>query len=105
VKIILFIKFIMGWLLVKENRASGIRSLFKVLNILQKLSKLTESKKDDKFIESTKILIGKLLQEIPPHFRDEAILNINETKEGLLKNIEIGYDSKNGVNAGISIKF
>jgi hypothetical protein len=101
----MFFKFIVGWLLVKENRTSGIRSLFKVLNILQKLSKLTESKKDDKFIEYTQILIGKLLQEIPSHFRDEVILNINEEKKGILKDVTLDYNKKDGVTAGISIKF
>lgn len=101
----MFFKFIVGWLLVKENRTSGIRSLFKVLNILQKLSKLTKSKKDDKFIKSTKIIIGNLLQEVPQHFREETILNINEEKKGTLKDITLEYNKKDGVTGGISINF
>ena len=104
-RIKMFFKFIVGWLLVKENRASGIRGLFKVLNILQKLSKLTESKKDDEFIKSTKDTVEKLLNSLPTSVLEQTISTVNEIKKGPLKNVELGYDSKNGVNAGISIKF
>ena len=104
-RIKMFFKFIIGWLVVKENRKSGIRNLIKVLKVLQALTKLTKNKKDDNFVSSTKIIIENLLKEVPNHFREETILNINEEKKGTLKDITLEYNKKDGVTGGISINF
>lgn len=98
---LLKLKSIFLWVLIKENRNKGFRNVSKLIESLSYLAKLSKNQKDDKVIKQ----IEDYLKSVPSWLAQDVIKQVNETKKGPMKNLNIGYDQKKGINAGLTIKF
>ena len=104
-KLIRWVKIIVSWLMVKSNRKRGLVIINKVIVILETVSKMTKNKHDDFMVKSAKRTIRKLIKDLPEDIAIDTIDKINTTVKGPMKDINIGFDKENGLNAGFSIKF
>jgi hypothetical protein len=104
-RLIIWVKILFRWLLVKGNRAKGLQTAAMVVDVFENVTKLTKTKKDDFAIEYTKRAIERLLIGLPKEEALETIDKINKTTKGRFKDVNIGFDKEKGFNAGLSIKF
>lgn len=94
-------KSIFLWVLVKENRNKGLQYIKKLVESLSFLAEISKNQKDDKVIKQ----IEDHLKSVPSWLAQDVIKQVNETKKGPMKNLNIEYDQKKGINAGLTIKF
>tara|TARA_R110002126_G_scaffold15506_5_gene63489 strand:- start:845 stop:1141 length:297 start_codon:yes stop_codon:yes gene_type:complete len=96
-----WIKTVLLWLMVKENRILGLRYTYTVLNTLDKVSKLTKSRRDDIAVKHLNNKLKPFLDLLPEKEIETLVKKINIDR----RSFDIKYDKKSGVNAGVSFNF
>ena len=98
-KLIIFIKAVGLFLLKKENRAIGLSYTRKALTVASTIAKLTKTTKDDKAAQYMAEKIDqaiKINNQLDPSIISRAISVVNNTTEGDMKDVNIGF-SRDGI--------
>lgn len=93
-KLIIFIKSVALFLLKKENRAIGLSYTRKALTVASTIAKLTKTTKDDKAAQYMAEKIDqaiKINNQLDPSIISNAISVVNNTTEGDMKDVNIGF--------------
>lgn len=93
-KLIIFIKAVGLFLLKKENRAIGLSYTRKALTVANTIAKLTKTTKDDKAAQYMAEKIDqaiKINNQLDPSIISSAISVVNNTTEGDMKDVNIGF--------------